>query len=170
MAISWRTQATRFSLPLVMLVLAACARPVPSSMLTPPTVDMAAPGPATASIEQAYGRLPLHFEENRGQADSGVLFIAHTATESVLLTSSGLTLAVDGAPVRLSFAGAAAEPAVEATDLLPGQVNYYLGKDPDRWRTGIPTYRRVRYSAVYPGVDVVVYGNQRQLEYDFVVA
>jgi hypothetical protein len=53
---------------------------------------------------------------------------------------------------------------------LPGKVNYFLGKDPTHWRTNLPTYAKVHYSGVYPGVDLVYYGSQRQLEYDFVVA
>jgi len=53
---------------------------------------------------------------------------------------------------------------------LPGKVNYLKGKDPSQWRTGVPTYAKVKYEAVYPGVDLVYYGNQRQLEYDFVLA
>ena len=44
------------------------------------------------------------------------------------------------------------------------------GKDPRRWRTGIATYGKVHYSDVYPGIDVVYYGNQGQLEHDFIVA
>jgi hypothetical protein len=54
--------------------------------------------------------------------------------------------------------------------LLPGKVNYLLGNDPSQWRTGIPTYSKVQLSQVYPGIDLVYYGNQRHLEYDFIVA
>jgi hypothetical protein len=53
---------------------------------------------------------------------------------------------------------------------LPGRANYFIGKDPSQWRTGVATYSRVRYREVFPGVDLVYYGNQQQLEYDFVVA
>src|SRR5205814_2409450 len=55
-------------------------------------------------------------------------------------------------------------------DELPGKSNYLLGNDPSRWRTNVPTYRKVKYQDAYPGIDLVFYGNQRQLEYDFVVA
>ena len=58
---------------------------------------------------------------------------------------------------------------VTPTEELPGKVNYFLGNDPAMWRTGIPTYAKVVYEDVYPGVDVTSYGNQRQLEYDFTV-
>ncbi len=55
-------------------------------------------------------------------------------------------------------------------DELPGKCNYFIGNDPDKWRTNIPTYARVKYESAYPGVDLMFYGNQRELEYDFIVA
>ena len=58
----------------------------------------------------------------------------------------------------------------QAFDRLPGKVNYFLGNDPAGWRTGIATFARVRYPEIYPGVDAVLYGAGRQLEYDFVVS
>ena len=65
----------------------------------------------------------------------------------------------------------AANPAAKVTgeEELPGKINYLIGKDPAKWRTGVATYAKVRYEQVYPGIDLVYYGNQRQLEYDFVV-
>jgi hypothetical protein len=66
--------------------------------------------------------------------------------------------------------GANSSARVVGADELEGKVNYLVGNDPARWRTDVPTYARVRYASVYPGVDLVYYGNQRQLEYDFVVA
>jgi hypothetical protein len=59
---------------------------------------------------------------------------------------------------------------VTGRDALPGRVNYLRGKDPAHWQTQIPTYAKVAYEGIYPGVDLVYYGNQGQLEYDFVVA
>jgi hypothetical protein len=61
-------------------------------------------------------------------------------------------------------------PRVAGQAELPGKVNYFIGNDPDKWRTNIPTYAKVKYRDVYPGVDLVYYGNQRQLEFDLVVA
>jgi hypothetical protein len=72
--------------------------------------------------------------------------------------------------LRLKLVGANAEPSAEGLDQLEGKINYLTSSDPSKWRTDIPTYRRVRYPEVYPGIDLVYYGNQRQLEYDFVVA
>ena len=53
---------------------------------------------------------------------------------------------------------------------LPGNSNYFIGKDPSKWRTGIPTYARVKYEGVYPSVSLVYYGTRGNVEYDFVVA
>lgn len=72
--------------------------------------------------------------------------------------------------LRMQLVGANPAPQVAAREELPGKVNYFLGTDSSRWRTGVPTYGRVEYRGVYPGIDLVYYGNQRQLEYDFVVA
>ncbi len=77
-----------------------------------------------------------------------------------------------GAVVRMRLEGAArnAEPQLEGLEKLPGISNYFLGNDPTKWRTHVPHYQRVQYQDVYPGIDLVFYGNPRQLEYDFVLA
>ena len=72
--------------------------------------------------------------------------------------------------LRMRLVGAAGRPRVDALERLPGIVNYFVGRDPKKWRTRIPTYARVRFRGVYTGVDLVYYGNQGRLEYDFVVA
>ncbi|HEX7176663.1 MAG TPA: SBBP repeat-containing protein [Pyrinomonadaceae bacterium] len=74
------------------------------------------------------------------------------------------------AVLRMKLVGADARASVEGAEELAGRVNYFNGNDPAKWRTDVPTFGRVRYPEVYPGIDVVYYGNQRQLEYDFVVA
>lgn len=118
-------------------------------------------------------RLPLQFEANAGQADASVEFLAHGQGYTLFLTPAEAVLALSapGAGVlRLQFVGADSEPQVVGVDELPGVVNYYFGRDPAQWRTGIPTFARVAYRDLYPGVDAVFYGHQRQLEHDFVVA
>ncbi|HEX8145226.1 MAG TPA: SBBP repeat-containing protein, partial [Pyrinomonadaceae bacterium] len=72
--------------------------------------------------------------------------------------------------LRMNLLGANRGASVEGLNELEGKVNYFTGNDPSRWRANIPTFGRVRYAEVYPGIDVLYYGNQRQLEYDFVVA
>src|SRR5216683_6884285 len=61
-------------------------------------------------------------------------------------------------------------PKVRGRDELPGKIHYFLGNDPAKWRTNVSTFARVEYEHVYPGIDLVYYGNPAQLEYDFVVA
>jgi hypothetical protein len=74
------------------------------------------------------------------------------------------------AVLRMKLVGANSTSQAEALEPLPGKVNYFLGNDPKRWRTAILTYAKVKYRNVYPGIDLVYYGKQQQLEYDFVVA
>lgn len=152
---------------------------------------------ARTSVIESYGRLPLRFEANRGQADPRIKFLSRdshsalylTADEAVLWLSSPVsseaagktdapasTPAADtthdfvGAAVRMKLVGANPDPQVIGVNELPGKTNYYLGSDPSRWTTHIPNYARVKYEAVYPGVDLIYYGHQRKLEYDFIVA
>jgi hypothetical protein len=75
-----------------------------------------------------------------------------------------------GTVLRMQFIGANPAPQLLGEEALPGQVNYLIGNDPGRWLTRMPTYAKVTYEGLYPGVNLVYYGNQGQLEYDFVVA
>ena len=72
--------------------------------------------------------------------------------------------------VRMKLEGANPDPRIEGLEQLPTTSNYFAGPDPAEWHTNIPSFTRVRYAQVYPGIDMVYYGNQRRLEYDFVVA
>jgi len=116
----------------------------------------------------------LDFEANRGQAASQALFLAHGNQSTLFLTSDGVVVGLSAkgiatSPVQMSFAGARARK-IESQHELPGKVNYLIGNDRAKWQTDVPTYGRVQYKNVYRGVDLAYYGNQRQLEYDFVVA
>ena len=73
-------------------------------------------------------------------------------------------------PLRMKLLGANPHAQMSGVEPLAGKVNYLIGNDPKQWRTGISTYARVKAADVYRGVDLVYYGNQRLLEYDFVVA
>src|SRR6266849_4903237 len=73
------------------------------------------------------------------------------------------------AVLRMRLVGANPSPRVAGLNKLPGKSNYFLGKDRKKWQTSVPIYAKVKYDSVYPGVDLVYYGNQGQLEYDFVV-
>ncbi len=72
--------------------------------------------------------------------------------------------------LQMKLAGANPSANVSGADLLPGTSNYFLGNDPAKWRHGVPQFARVRYENVYPGINLVFYGNQGRLEYDFQVA
>src|SRR3989441_4352037 len=69
----------------------------------------------------------------------------------------------------MAFVGASRTARVLGWEELPAKANYFIGNDPGKWRTNVPTYAKVRYEAIYPGIDLVFYGKQRQLEYDFVI-
>ena len=71
--------------------------------------------------------------------------------------------------LRMKLVGANPEPQVNGVDELPGKSNYFIGNDPKKWSTNVTNYAKVKYKGVYPGIDLVYYGNQQQLEYDFVV-
>jgi hypothetical protein len=139
-----------------------------------------------------YGKLPLVFEANQGQTDPQFKFILRGNGYKAFLSSGSMVLALrptHAAPIQPSSAavstrvppapattiefrlsGAAKNPAVVGDDQQPGRINYFIGRDRSKWRTNIPTYASVRYKSVYPGIDLVYYGNHRQLEYDFIVS
>jgi Big-like domain-containing protein/beta-propeller repeat-containing protein len=157
------------------------------------------PSAARPEILGDYGKLPLSFETNQGQTDAQVKFLSRGRGYTMFLTRRAEMVLVLRNPspksdalqpsrlqpaaaspkpqpvtrpvvVRMKLDGANATPQVEGLEELPGKANYFIGNDPAKWRTNVPTYARVQYHAVYPGVDLVYYGNQRQLEHDFIVA
>jgi uncharacterized protein (TIGR03437 family) len=117
---------------------------------------------------------PLAFEPNVGQADRHAKFLAHTPNGMLWLTEQGAVLGLAGAKVNSSvemqFEGASAMARIEGEDQRPGISNYFTGKDRRNWHTDVPQFGKVRYIGVYPGVDVVFYGNPSNLEYDFVLS
>ena len=157
--------------------------------LTPPSHG-AQPGLTEPRIVANYGKLPLRFEANQGQVDGQVEFLSRGRGYTLFLTGTEAVLALNqpqrtqrtrresfmpsSAPsavqLRLRLFGANPQPEVRGQEELPGKANYFIGSDPSQWRANIPTYAKVHYRNVYPGVDLVYYGNQRQLEHDFVVA
>jgi hypothetical protein len=163
----------------------------PSAKVLPSMPDTQAPGAASsndlAKARESLGRLPMTFEANQGQTDSNVRFLAHGSGYSLALTPNEAVLSLQrpvksrpgtdsetsaSAPavVHMQLLGANTATQVVGLDKLPGKVNYYRGKDPSQWQSNIPTYARVEYQSVYPGIDLVYHGNERQLEYDFIVA
>ena len=129
-------------------------------------------------ILDAFAKVPLSFEANHGQTDAQVKFLSRTSGFTLYLTGDEALLVPAGKEHAETDTGALrmklhhANRTAQTTGLkkLPGTVNYFVGNDRSQWRSNIPTYQQVKYEDVYPGVDLVYYGNQRQLEYDFVVA
>lgn len=139
-----------------------------------------APGPdaVRTNVEAAYGKLPLRFEANEGQTDEQVKFLARGSGYSLYLTPAEAVLRLrrnDDAKatttLRMKMTGAKRKPHVAGVNVLPGVSNYYIGNDQRKWLTGIPSYSKVKYEQIYPGIDMVYYGtDQGQLEYDFIVS
>ena len=134
-----------------------------------------------AMVEQkakaALLSLPLSFEANRGQTDRAVKFLSRGSGYALFLTADSAVFRLrssrkgsSAAVVRMKLAGANSGAEIDGAEALPGTVNYFMGNDPNRWTTGIPTFGKVNYRQVYRGIDLVYYGTGRQLEYDFIVA
>ena len=130
-----------------------------------------------ARIKQSYSKIPLSFVASSGQADKQIKFTSRGNGYSLSLAPATFTLAVadtrnkDRASVlqtTLLGSNAAANPI--GIERLQTTTNYFIGNDPRKWQTNVPNYARVMYSGVYPGVDLVFYGNQDLLEYDFTVS
>ncbi len=144
-----------------------------------------------------YSELPLSFVRNRGQVANDPLhqveFYSAGHGYSLFLTPGQAVLALEekkggesatpqnaarssGAPtlrravLRMKFAAANPRPVMTGTHRLPGMNNYLLGRNPRKWQKNVPTYAQVKYQGVYPGVDLIFYGNQRRLEFDYVLA
>jgi hypothetical protein len=162
------------------------------------SVGLAASKAAPAAFDWTnYGKLPLAFEANQGQTASDVRFLSRGDGYTLFLTEQEAVLTlrqpVPGSDAHLDRAklgkmrgnkraaerlsvlrmrldGANPNVAIAGVDRMPTKVNYFIGNDPKKWHTDVPAYSRVKYQGVYPGVDLLFYGNQRRLEYDFVVA
>ncbi len=138
-------------------------------------------------------RIPLHFEPNRGQVHAGVHFLARGPGYTLHLMPGEAVLSLrapsggpdkkaapeawqdekragqSGPTLRMRLVNS--DRAAEASGLarLPGRTNYFIGNDPAGWHTDVPNFASVLYKGVYPGIDLVYYGRQRELEYDFIV-
>ena len=165
---------------------------------SPPTNSAnAMPTPTTEAnqkpVKKAYDQLPLSFEPNRGQNDGQVKFLARGRDYGLFLTSTQVVIVLqkflspmksrfsgkagtvkpqkaETVALRMQIVGGSRSPGMQGMDQLSGNSNYFIGNDPSSWHTDIPHFAKVKYQAVYPGIDMIFYGNQRQMEYDLVVA
>jgi hypothetical protein len=144
---------------------------------------------AQSRLKKAFGQLPTSFEANRGQTDPAVRFFSRGAGYTLFLTPTEAVWRLrnedfrsqisdfrfqgtnpQSSVLRMKLVGANPAPQIVGEDQLPGRSNYLRGNDPRKWQKNVPHYAKVRYTEVYAGVDMIYYGNQQQLEYDFIVA
>ena len=192
--------ATLFSAAFTTLVLAQSSSVIGPARAPANAAVLSEPTAATqAKVVENYGKLPLSFEANQGQTDARVKFLSRTSAYSLFLTADEAVLALRGKKenthrvnrkmanaankegagiaspqvggvLRMKLRNARVAARVTGVDELAGTNNYFIGNDPAKWRTNVPTYAKVKYEGIYSGIDLVYYGNQRQLEYDFIVA
>jgi hypothetical protein len=177
------------------------ARAIAPSRVTPAAAPVNKPG-AKKGVKKALAQLPSFFEESTRQVDGGVRFISRGARHTLALGAGGVTLALRrgggqegsgvASPVRapgenargrrapepsyqlvnMRFVGANPRPEIAGVGALEAKVNYFVGRDASKWRTGLRTFAGVRYRELYPGIDLVFHGggDGSRLEYDFVLA
>jgi hypothetical protein len=166
---------------------------VPSEAIaTPANIAKPSDGERSAKVVHEYAKLPMGFEPNVGQANDQAKYLARGEGYTVFLTPGEAVLGLrngartkphdltrdsvasperrSGDTLRIKLIGANSEPVLAGIDELPGKSNYLKGNQPSNWHVGIPNYRKVAERGVYSGIDLVYYGTQRQLEYDFVVS
>ncbi|HKW73927.1 MAG TPA: SBBP repeat-containing protein [Terriglobales bacterium] len=123
--------------------------------------------------------MPVSFEQNQGQVDSQVQFLAHAGKGTMYFTPAEAVLALASrdsqnksqtSVLRLKWIRANPHPQMVAERPLPGRINYLIGRDPAQWHAGVPTFARVRYRGLFPGVDAVFYGKRGEIEYDLLLA
>src|SRR5215831_2693300 len=126
---------------------------------------VAAPPDATVlQGKSVMSRLPLRFEENRGQAPAEVRYLARASGYSLAFTSHGPAMSLGSRRVELKLRSSNPAPEIVPENRMPAATNYFIGKR-EQWHTGVANYSQIRYRNVYPGIDAVYYGNQNQLEY-----
>jgi hypothetical protein len=171
----------------------ALAQENPSAQAEPLATGSRVSAAEKQKIAAAAISLPIFFEANQGQTDPSAQFLTRGQGYTLLLSPTETVFAeskmrvipgkpgfnsalgsksgsIASAPVRMQLVGANLAPAMTGLSELPGKVNYLIGNDPSQWHTGVSLYSKVRSEQVYPGVDLLFHGDQKQLEYDFVVA
>ena len=147
-----------------------------SGYQTPPVVRS-----DLARLKESYAKIPLSFVANHGQADKNVKFTSRGSGYSLALAPTTFAMAVANqnnkshqraaaSVLHATLLGGNAAATLTGLERLPATTNYFIGSDPRKWKTNVPTYAKVKYSNVYRGIDLIFYGNQNLLEYDFIVS
>ena len=160
--------------PLIKLTLASMSAGLWVASAAPATAPVTDPA-TRAKVTAGYLQSPMIFEMNEGQSDPQVKALARGSRYGLFLTSNESVFVVDPgaknqAVVRVRNIGANPAPRVSGLDRLDSTSNYYVGRDESKWRKNVANYARVKYDSIYPGIDLIYYGNQQQFEYDYVVA
>ncbi|MEW6743348.1 MAG: SBBP repeat-containing protein [Planctomycetota bacterium] len=128
--------------------------------------------PERERVDTAFGKLPLYFIENRGQLDERVAYYVKGSDKVLYFTREGVTFSLQGEDerwtVNLEFVGANADVVPRGADKQEAIFSYFKGK-PEDWKTGCPTYAKVVYEDLWPGIDLVYSGTVDRLKYEFVV-
>lgn len=156
-------------------MLALLTLAIPSLAQTAPSL---APLPVTdRRAYQALDAMPLIFEANEGQHDPRASFVSRTPEYTLYLTDQNATIVHAShkkngraSAVCMEWLNASPAASAEGDARIAGNSNYFIGQDPSHWRSSVPNYQRVKLNHLYPGVDLVYYGNHDQLEYDLTVA
>ena len=127
--------------------------------------------------QEKFGKLPLSFEANKGQADPKVKFVARGNGYGILLNNNSVNFRLRSnkeevaySDITLNFLKGNSSVKLSAENQIAGVSNYFLGNNKQNWQTKVPNFERVRYENIYRGIDLLYYGNQRRIEYDFVIA
>ena len=132
--------------------------------------------PQGASIQNNlkinYAKTPLNFEPNKGQTDKAIKFLSRGNGYVFFLADNGAVLKFNKElkPIQMKFANANDSVKISPLNKHLEKVNYFIGNNKKNWLKGINTFGKVKYSNLYPGIDLVYYGNHEKLEYDFVVS
>lgn len=158
------------------------ARPIPISLffliasllVTSLLFSQSKPLPHGPQPARSYGDIPLAFELNQGQAPAEVQFLMHSAASTVALAGDRAIFTLfqrdqESHSIIFQWLGTREQANAAGENELLGRTNYLVG-DQENWLRGIKNYARVRYSSIYPGIDLVYYGNHRKLEYDLELA
>ena len=146
---------------------------VPPTQIAVVTNELHNNASAQSKLRAQLMSLPLRFEPNQGQASDGSQYIADSATYQIHFSPDRAVLFLAGSPQQtlpIDLVAASANARIAPAVPFSGHSNYYLKANPSSWLTGVPNYAELRYEQIYPGIDLVFYGNRGRLEYDFVVA
>ena len=145
-------------------------------------------------IQANYSKLPVYFICNSGQFDPKVKFYVKKPSQTLYFTEEGIIFDFlrwkmqklkDGASLKrfdqntgrkaerlvfeLKFQNPLNQVAIEGIERQDSKINYLIGNDISKWKTGVPTYKGIVYKGIYKNIDLRVFGNNKDIEYEFIV-